>query len=394
MSMKYIYKGLFVLPILFLSCASRSFFRTPETAYPGRTAPEEIRDPFERALYFIKVNSPRVEKFFYFDEESGIVVKGEYKERDADVFVVYRLAAAAEAGRNREGFFRISFTAEDSASGAARDDELFWNPLLSPAPEESGSAEGHTEGSAFSRAGARGAGLLLSFDDDYRQSWRQYFDLLDRFGARVTFFIQGELDSGEDPAAAGNGAADGAGGGEAAADGEGLAAFCAEAFRRGHDIGYHSANHQDLTGASREVFDSETTEAAEKFRGAGINFSSFAFPFGFSSQWMRDALRPVFKITRGYGVNFRLYDAEFIGEEGYIVSKALDNIIYEDDEEFEREIGLMLLAAKFIGGEKIVPFTSHDISNEARWGIKPKRLEYTLRTAQELGLRFYVFGDF
>ncbi|MDR2133515.1 MAG: polysaccharide deacetylase, partial [Treponema sp.] len=62
------------------------------------------------------------------------------------------------------------------------------------------------------------------------------------------------------------------------------------------------------------------------------------------------------------------------------------------DGDFEREIGLMLLAAKFIGGG-IVPFTSHDISDEAGWGIMPARLEYTLRTARELGLRFYVFRD-
>jgi peptidoglycan/xylan/chitin deacetylase (PgdA/CDA1 family) len=176
-------------------------------------------------------------------------------------------------------------------------------------------------------------------------------------------------------------------------DGEGLAAFCAEALRRGHDIGYHSVHHQDLTKVSRCIFNAETIDAAEKFRRAGINFSSFAFPFGFSLPWMREALRPVFKITRGYGVNFRLYDAESIGD-GYIVSKAIDNIIYGEDKDFEREIGLMLLAAKFIGGGKIVPFTSHDISNEAGWGIKPARLEYTLQTARELGLRFYVFRDF
>ncbi|MDR1587385.1 MAG: polysaccharide deacetylase family protein [Treponema sp.] len=381
--MKYACKLLFVLStFLILSCASRAFPRVPEYPAPGTVRPGEIRDPLERALYFIKVNSPLVEKFFHFDEENGIVVRGEYKDKDADVFVVYDLAAAAKAGRDRKGFFRVPFTAEDSASGGLRKDELFWNPRAAD-PAGRASAEGGVFGEA---------GLLLSFDDDYRESWRRHFDLFDRFGARVTFFIQGEFAADEAPAVPADVPAGADAGAEAGGE-EGLAAFCAEVLRRGHDVGYHSAHHQDLTRVSRAAFDSETTEAAEKFRGAGISFSSFAFPFGFSLPWMREALRPVFKITRGYGVKFRLYDTEFTGD-GYIISKAIDNIVYEDDREFEREIGLMLLAAKFIGGGKIVPFTSHDISNKADWGIKPKRLEYTLRTARDLGLRFYVFRDF
>jgi hypothetical protein len=42
----------------------------------------------------------------------------------------------------------------------------------------------------------------------------------------------------------------------------------------------------------------------------------------------------------------------------------------------------------------VLPLTSHDISDDALWGITPRRLEYLLKTALNLRLRFYVYRDF
>ncbi|MCL2480061.1 MAG: hypothetical protein FWF22_11185, partial [Treponema sp.] len=53
---------------------------------------------------------------------------------------------------------------------------------------------------------------------------------------------------------------------------------------------------------------------------------------------------------------------------------------------------LILLAAKFTGNS-IVPFTTHDISDAAQWGIKPGRLEFLLKTVRELKLKFYSYND-
>ncbi|MDR0409909.1 MAG: polysaccharide deacetylase family protein, partial [Spirochaetaceae bacterium] len=57
------------------------------------------------------------------------------------------------------------------------------------------------------------AGILLGFDDNYYAGWEAAFPLFDRYGAKVTFFVQGNP------------------------------AFCRNALEKGHDIGYHTENH-------------------------------------------------------------------------------------------------------------------------------------------------------
>ncbi|MDR2434154.1 MAG: polysaccharide deacetylase family protein [Treponema sp.] len=349
--MKYFRVLLCVLTVVLpLSCASRPPPVQTEAVPPvvDVPPPDKPGEAFKQALLHVKNNSPLVKKSFQLNEGSAaaaveknmpeIVVTGECQVDGYDFSVVYDLASAAKTGDNS---FRIPFFLEESGGGFSRNDELFWS-----------SVEDET-------------GLLLSLDDDYQESWWRHFDLFEQYGARITFFVQGTQDV--------------------------VAGFCDEALRRNHDIGFHSTNHYNLTKVSREVFDSETIEAAEDFRIACIPLSAFAWPYGFSEPWMQEALAPVFKITRGYGANYRLYDAETV-RGGYIVSKAIDNIIYPDDGCFERSIRLLLLAAKFIGG--VVPFTTHEIADTAQWGIKPQRLEYVLQTARELKLKFYTYRDF
>ena len=345
--MKYVRTLLCVLAaVLPLSCAGRPVPRDHAPPPEDSVPPEKPEKAFETALRHVRNNSPLVKKSFQLNEGAAaaaeknapeIIVTGEC-QFDGEVFaVVYDLAGAVKTGDNR---FRIAFSLEEPG-GVSHNGELFW----SLADDE--------------------AGLLLSLDDDYQESWWWHFGLFEQYGARITFFVQGTQDR--------------------------VAGFCDEALRRNHDIGFHTINHYDMTKVSREVFDRETIEAAEDFRIACIPLSAFAWPFGFSHPWMREALSPVFKITRGYGANYRLYDAQTV-RGGYIVSKAIDNIMYPDDGYFERSIRLLLFAAKFIGG--VVPFTTHEIADTAQWGIKPQRLEYVLQTTRELKLRFYTFSDF
>ncbi|MDR1899122.1 MAG: polysaccharide deacetylase family protein [Treponema sp.] len=337
-----------------LSCASRPpAIVDAETALPPdpppaaapEKIPEAVPDPLTLAVRKIQANSPAVRKYWRFDADSGITVKGDLADDAGEFEVDYDLKNALPAD---DGGYDIPFSVRDRQNGAGREGRFFWT------------------------AGEDAAGLLLSCDDDYRKSWEDHYDLMDRYGARVTFFVQGSLSH---------------------EGGEALAAFCREAMRRGHDIGFHTVHHLNLTKVSRNAFHWETVSAAEEFVKAGIPLTAFAYPYGFQEPWMRDALSSAFRILRGYGANFRLYDAEAITA-GNIVSKAIDNIIYRNDGDFEREIALMLLAAKFIGGNSVVPFTTHDISDSADWGIKPRRLEYLLKTAQYLNLRFYRYCDF
>jgi hypothetical protein len=206
------------------------------------------------------------------------------------------------------------------------------------------------------------AGLLLSFDDNFTEAWEKHFDLFDRYAARVTFFITGDYDP-----------------------------FCAAAEARGHEIGYHTRRHLNLLKVSPQVFFEETVGAAEALRRHGLRLGSFAYPYGYSEPWMDEALGKHFSALRGFGTAMHIYNVDTI-KARLIVSKSIDNILYKSDAEFEADVDYMLGTIKADGG--ILPLTTHTITADADWCIKTERLEYLLKTATELGLQFYLYGDF
>ena len=358
---------------LLMSCATQAAIIPPETISeisPEMTPelspeiPPEIKsevnpaiwpaDVFEYALLNIKRNTPLFQRSItnssYIIPEAGfrnmedIRVIGEALIEDKEFRVTYNLAGAVLTDNNT---FQIPFLLENLTDNVSRHDDLVWHP----ADDKSG--------------------LLLSFDDNYFESWMQYLDIFDNHDAKVTFFVQGDLNADND-------------------DSVFLEIFCRRALSRGHDLGYHTINHPNLTRISIEEFNSETIKAAKVFFNAGIHFNAFGYPYGFSETWMHEILSPVFHITRGYGSNTRYYNSQTI-RNGYLVSKAIDNIMYPDNEKFEYDMRLILLLAKF-SGDCIVPFTSHDFS-DAQWAITPARIEYLLRVTKELNLKFYTFSD-
>jgi hypothetical protein len=317
----------------FLSCATRPRVR----AGSGETVPPEsgIPSPPPPAgglLRRVKNNDPALAKYFLQDEEGTITVKAEAEGFE----ILYDLAKARPAGASR---WEVDFSVCPKEGGETRQDVLLWTIP----PDE--------------------AGILLSLDDNYETQWRRYFDLFDRYGVKVTFFVIGAFSP-----------------------------FCTEALNRGHDIGYHTMNHLNLPRLSREEFYRETLDL-DSYREAGIPLRSFAYPFGFSEPWMREALADTFAIQRGFGVRYHVYNRESLAA-GYIASISIDNIIYKTDEEFEAALTMMLRTVKFIGGDSVIPLTTHTIADEADWGISPRRLEFLFRSARELDLRFYRFGDF
>ena len=311
---------------------------TPETptAIPP-LQPPQILTPNERILLRVQQNESDIEKYFILDEDGRIIVKAMVHDETEIFEVIYDLESAEDL---MDSSYRVPFLMQAGKSGENLEDTLIWVPH------------------------AANAGLLLSFDDDYVDSWEQNFDLFDQYGARVTFFIQGEPNS-----------------------------FCISALSRGHDVGYHSLNHLDLTKVSGATFFKETFEPILRFKQDEIPLASFAFPFGFSEPWMHEILLQSFGILRGYGVTFRLYhDSEI--RSAYIISQAIDNIVIPDEEDFDRKIRLMLRTVKFLGSSRVLPLTTHEISDTAGWGISRRRLEFLLKTAADLGLTFYRYSDF
>jgi peptidoglycan/xylan/chitin deacetylase (PgdA/CDA1 family) len=342
---------LFLFPAFLLyACASRprpaseTVKETPVIFLPSpEELPSVIKRPFEQAIEKVKQNGKDIDKYFILDEEGRIVVKANLRDEDVDFEIIYDLENAREIGVSA---YEVGFFCRDKESGMLLKDALVWNPLASDAaPSET-------------------AGLLLSFDDDYTDSWERYFDLFDKYKTRVTFFIIGKANP-----------------------------FCARAIRRGHDVGYHSLNHLDLRKMSRNEFNQETIESVKQFRDAGFPLSSFAYPFGFYEPWMHDALLRSFGTLRGYGTTYHLYSETEI-RHGYISSRAIDNTVIPSDVDFYRVVNLMLRTAKFLDKKLVLPLTTHDISANAAWGISPRRLEYLLKTANDLGLVFYCYSDF
>lgn len=303
--------------------------------------------PIERIVLRVKQNSPEISKQVVLEQDSSLTVKANLTEdldhpgeiEDFEVIYDLKHAVPLDPPGKSPGFW-VSFSVKSLETGDLRQDRLQW-----VIQEDAG-------------------GILLAFDDDYQEVWESNFERFDRYGAKVTFFVKGKPDS-----------------------------FCRRALNHGHDLGYHTLNHLNLLQVSPEVFLQETLSPLEDFRRAGIPLHAFAYPFGFSEPWMHEELCRFFKIQRGYGVRFRVYDRESIGE-GYISSTAIDNILYKQDEDFELRIQTMLRTVKFIGPGRILPLTTHTISDTADWGIKPRRLDYLLQTAKDLKLHFYRYQDF
>jgi peptidoglycan/xylan/chitin deacetylase (PgdA/CDA1 family) len=345
--MKNPYRPFFTVlfPVFMLcACASRprqAVETVKELPVIFLPSPEELPPPFrqlfEQALEKVKQNGKDIDKYFISDGEGLITVKSDLRDENGDFEIIYDLENAREIGNS---VYEVGFSCRDKESGLLLKDTLVWNPLVG------------------------NGGLLLSFDDDYADSWERYFDIFDKYKARVTFFIIGNPSS-----------------------------FCARAINRGHDVGYHGLNHLDLRKMSSEEFNRETVDAVKTFRDAGIPLSSFAYPYGFYEPWMHSALLRSFGALRGYGTTFRLYSEAEI-RRGYISSRAIDNTVIPTDEVFYRVVNLMLKTAKFIDKKMVLPLTTHDISGAAPWGISPRRLEFLLKTANDLGLAFYRYSDF
>ena len=319
--MKKIAIGVYILCILLsMSCATTAVTSPPEMS------------PLESALYKIKQNAPEIEKYFLLDETGEIMIRG----RTAAFQVSYDLK---NARKESAGTYLVPFTVLWRETGAVHEDTLLWKPQQDD------------------------TGILLSFDDDYFDTWERYFDLFDRHKAQVTFFVLGTYTS-----------------------------FSEKALKRGHDVGYHSLSHANLK-FSRQTFYAETIAPANNFRNAGVPLVSFAYPFGFYESWMNEELLKTYRILRGFNTGFQVYGKKDIIQNGFIFSKSVDNVLFTRDDDFITMIDTMLRTVKFIGGNLVLPITTHNISDTGDWGIKPRRLEYILQTANDLQLHFYRYKD-
>ena len=106
-----------------------------------------------------------------------------------------------------------------------------------------------------------------------------------------------------------------------------------------------------------------------------------------------EELLKTYKVLRGFNISFQAYDKTAI-RDGLVFSRSIDNRFFIRDDDFKSTIDIMLRTVKFTEKGLVLPLSSHIISGNAEWGISPHRLEYVLKTAADLLLKFYRYRDF
>ena len=246
--------------IIFMSC-SKVIAVSPPLPEPS---------PLENVINKIKRNSPEIEKYFLFDKPGEFFVKAdivEEREKAENTVCFQVLYDMKRVVVENPGEYLITFILRNLETEELYEDKLLWKPQKD------------------------NAGILLSFDDDFYDVWESYFDMFDRYNAKVTFFVMGKYNK-----------------------------FSGKALERGHDIGYHTLDHLILPNVSRQVFFTQTLSQVENFRNAEVPIISFAYPFGLYETWMHEELLKTYKLIRGFNVSFQVYDQTAV-RKGFILIK-------------------------------------------------------------------------
>lgn len=205
------------------------------------------------------------------------------------------------------------------------------------------------------------SGILLSFDDYYPDNWEANFELFDKYDANVTFFINSLVPTD----------------------------FCYKAEARGHEIGFHTRFHVDLTDTTDEEIYQNAIEPIEYFRSNGVPLTTFAYPYGNYNDSLNELLLQHYKVLRG-GWHYELNAKEDL-KSGLVEARCIDNANFDSELRFKLIINKMLYEARWKEGT-VVALYSHGIE-DGEWCITPERLEYLLKRAKQLDLEFYTFQD-
>lgn len=205
-------------------------------------------------------------------------------------------------------------------------------------------------------------GILLAFDDYSEDTWTEYLDLFDKYGVKVTFFVT--LSEPTD--------------------------FCAEAVKRGHEIGFHTAGHVNLTEVSEEEMYQQAIAPIEVFRSQGFELSTFAYPYGAYEERMNEELLQYYDTLRG-AYHFEGRYKENL-QKGFIESYSLDNVHFESNEAFRAKVVELLDVLASCDNGTIASVYSHAIGG-GDWCITPERLEILFEEAEKRDLVFYTFKE-
>ena len=206
-------------------------------------------------------------------------------------------------------------------------------------------------------------GILLAFDDYSGDTWSDAFELFDEYNVHVTFFINALEPT----------------------------KFCEDAVKRGHEIGIHTASHVKLTEVSMEEFYEEAIAPLETFQQKGYKITSFAYPYGEYDDWMNKELLNHYRTTRGAWY-YRGYSKSDI-DNNFIESMSIDNIHYETDEQFRKDMQERLDNLIDCNRGTVVSMFSHSIDRDGDWCVSKERLRILFEEAEKRKIGFYTFQE-
>jgi len=203
--------------------------------------------------------------------------------------------------------------------------------------------------------------IMLAFDDYNAPSWERNFDLFDQYDVKVTFFINASEPTD----------------------------FCYHALERGHEIGYHTLGHADMTSLSEEEIYEQAIAPIEVFREKGVELTSFAYPKGLYNEELNEELLQYYKTLRG--AYFYEVKSKSDIPHCFIESYSLDNVNFESDEDFQKTIVGLLDQFSEEGEGTVISMYSHAISEGGDWCVDPKRLEFLFQEAEKRDIKFCTF---
>ncbi|MBP1859305.1 polysaccharide deacetylase family protein [Rhizobium herbae] len=200
--------------------------------------------------------------------------------------------------------------------------------------------------------------VSFTFDDVPDTAWTNGAAILEKYGARGTFYIAGGLESRVEPD-------------RRLISAEG----CRDLFARGHEIGCHTFSHHKIGSLTSRAFagDLDRNETFLADTGISRRATNFAFPYNAASPRLRHVLQKRYTTCRASG------EAINRGSVDPFMLKAVE--IHQPE---DRALGL----TRWIDDVAINPgwliFFTHDVSSTPTpYGCRPETLERLVSHATE-----------
>ena len=222
--------------------------------------------------------------------------------------------------------------------------------------------------------------LCLSFNDRRSiSSWVESIPLFSRYGARCSFFPNGELSTNHIKS-------------------------LLKLYRAGHDVGTHTLHHRKTIELLKEIdgdeyLKQEITPHLEVLKDSGIHVKTFSYPFNY-----RSLETDQFLLTNGFkrlrasvGDYSKQLDAGIAREN---MDNGFTNAQYFADVKVVRAfpintnvVVMLKVLDRAAKNNEFVGMYSHAISSEHSNDVPKENLEIILKHAKELGMEFRTLAD-